>query len=224
MSISKSWKQSPDWENVRKIPGYVALTIAVPVLVMADFSRSPGDADLSAWLILMCGLFYMVSWVGFQFFGLFAKWGPEGSTTARNRMIKASNFYMEAKNAENPTIPGYLEINEISSDPVKGPELFTLYDSRKDFGGHRLCYGKTQDGMTERVAINEQSPQTFQVTAEEFRILKTVLASLKAGSKTVILAQSDLSQLAGIYGLASTESGEIIGNASLLVDRTNERN
>ena len=94
----RSYYEKPEWEEIRKIPGRIFWTIALPLFVMAAVSR---DATaIAGWLILICLVMYGIFHFGFSVAGLFLPWGPEGSATAKKRMVRAAKFYLQARTWE----------------------------------------------------------------------------------------------------------------------------
>ncbi|EQD24010.1 MAG: hypothetical protein D084_Lepto4C00627G0002 [Leptospirillum sp. Group IV 'UBA BS'] len=70
----RSYYEKPEWEEIRKIPGRIFWTIALPLFVMAAVSR---DATaIAGWLILICLVMYGIFHFGFSVAGLFLPWGP----------------------------------------------------------------------------------------------------------------------------------------------------
>lgn len=147
-----SLSEKPEWEEVRKIPGQIFLTVAIPVMVMGIVSK---DEDLAGGLILICMVVYAVFRFLFYVVGEFLPWGPEGSITARKRMIRAAKLYLHTMAMERRK-PVSLRIEETKQTFSEGPSVQTL---RTLFEGgttvddryHTMVYGRTGDGMTQKL-------------------------------------------------------------------------
>lgn len=152
-SSEKSLSEKPEWEEVRKIPGRIFWTIALPLFVMAIVSK---DADLVGSLILICMVIYAVFRFSFSVAGEFLPWGPEGSIVAKKRMIRAAKLYLQARTWEKKE-PVSLRIEEVNQPkPIfEGMDhsvrtFRTLFDSEKeDLCRHWMTYGRTANGMTQ---------------------------------------------------------------------------
>lgn len=173
--------KSPEWEDIRKIPGQIFWTMVVPLFVMAVVSRDA--TDLAAWLIVMCMVMYAVLRFSFTVAGEFLPWGPEGSITTRKRMIKAAELYMKAKYSEIPKEESLsLKIEETSKRPLEEAAVFRMFDSSDMEEGlcrHYVHYGRTREGMSQ---MNQET-----------------LAALRKSGESILLAQGDLSQIKEAY-------------------------
>jgi hypothetical protein len=206
--------KSPEWEEVRKIPGQIFWTMVAPLFVMTEVSSD--TTDLAAWLIVTCMVLYVVLKFSFTVAGEFLPWGPEGSITTRKRLIKAAELYMKAKYSEIPKEERLsLTIEETSKRPLHEASVSRMFDSSDCLYRHHFHYGRTRDGMTEfnpRKKDAEKVDLTLQVSSEEDRVLQMILAKMRSGAKAVVLGLSDIDQL---KSSTSDEIQTVLENANI---------
>jgi len=194
------FSKSPEWEEIRRIPGLVSLTMAFPVLFIAATPVASEESDLILLLLFTCLAVYGLISAGLNIVAVFYPWGPDGSIRARKRMVNAANLYVEAKFREiSPKESISLQISQEINGPDGVKTLGIFEDNRPT--RHSIHYGATGKGMTERTDI-------VHVTSEEKALVDLILIHVRSGARPVVFGMSGIDQLGFLYPDKSPDLSE----------------